>query len=52
MNLSNQNKLAKKLEKKSHQLYKLYNEGTSLKEIGIRYKVARTTIGRIFKKKN
>ena len=52
MNLTKQNKLAKKLKRKSNQLYKLYKKGTSLKAIGIKYGVARSTIGRIFKKKN
>ena len=50
MNLSKQNKLSKKLNKKSKQLFELYKRGESLKSIGLKYGVARTTIGRIFKK--
>ena len=52
MDISKQKKLAKKLEKKAKDLHKLYIKGTSLKEIGKKYGVARSTIGRIFKKKN
>ena len=52
MNLSKQNKLAKELNKKSTQLYKLYKNGESLNSIGLKYGVARSTIGRIFKSKN
>lgn len=52
MDLSKQNRLANKLNKKSNQLYKLYKNGASLRSIGLKYGVARTTIGRIFKKNN
>ena len=52
MDISKQKKLAKKLEKKAKDLHKIYINGTSLKQIGKKYGVARSTIGRIFKKKN
>ena len=51
MNFSKQRKLSKKLEKRSDELYSIYNSGASLKTIGKKYGVARSTIGRIFKKK-
>lgn len=51
MNFSKQRKLSKKLEKRSDELYSIYNSGASLKTIGKKFGVARSTIGRIFKKK-
>ena len=45
-------KLAKKLKKKYKEIYKLYKGGLSLKKIGIKYKLSRSTIGRILKSKN
>jgi hypothetical protein len=52
MNLSSQKKLAKNLQKKFKEIYRTYNNGVSLKVIGEKYGVSRSTIGRIFKNKN